>query len=116
MNPDPPVNLRQSPPEPLTGIKTGPDVEPGRGRVLVFGASGYIGTHLVARLLRVGVPVRAAGRTRAVLEARHWPGVEIVVTPRSFMRPVRSPLSIPGSFSCSRTSRTARQGQVPSGS
>ena len=44
MNPDPPVNLRQSPPEPLTGIKTGPDVEPGRGRVLVFGASGYIGT------------------------------------------------------------------------
>ena len=94
MNPDPPVNLRQSPPEPLTGIKTGPDVEPGRGRVLVFGASGYIGTHRVARLLREGVPVRAAGRTRAVLDARHWPGVEIVVA--DALQPETLPATLQG--------------------
>ena len=52
MNPDPPVNLRQSPPEPLTGIKTGPDVEPGRGPVVVLGGRGDIGPHQVARLRR----------------------------------------------------------------
>jgi NAD(P)-dependent dehydrogenase (short-subunit alcohol dehydrogenase family) len=39
-------------------------------RMLVFGASGYIGTHLVPRLLAAGIPVRAAARSPAVLEAR----------------------------------------------
>ncbi|WP_006748684.1 DUF2867 domain-containing protein [Thioalkalivibrio paradoxus] len=45
---------------------------------LVFGASGYIGTHLVPRLLAAGMPVRAAARSLEVLEARDWPGVERV--------------------------------------
>jgi uncharacterized protein YbjT (DUF2867 family) len=48
------------------------------GLHLVFGASGYIGTHLVPRLLAAGIPVRAAARSPAVLEARDWQGVELV--------------------------------------
>ncbi len=49
--------------------------EPAR-RVLVVGATGYIGTHLVPRLVAAGWGVRAAARSPEVLEARDWPGVE----------------------------------------
>jgi uncharacterized protein YbjT (DUF2867 family) len=47
-------------------------------RALVFGASGYIGTNLVPRLVAEGVAVRASARNRKVLEARGWRGVELV--------------------------------------
>jgi uncharacterized protein YbjT (DUF2867 family) len=47
-------------------------------RVLVFGASGYVGTHLVPRLAASGIAVRAAARRLAPLEARGWQGVELV--------------------------------------
>lgn len=49
----------------------------GKGRCLVFGASGYIGSHLVPRLIDEGLPVRAVSRHPEVLEARGWTGVEI---------------------------------------
>jgi len=48
-------------------------------RLLVFGASGYVGTNLVAALLAAGAGhVRAAARNRNVLAARSWEGVELV--------------------------------------
>jgi uncharacterized protein YbjT (DUF2867 family) len=49
-----------------------------RTRALVFGASGYIGTNLVPRLIESGWQVRAAARHRAVLEARDWREAELV--------------------------------------
>ncbi len=42
---------------------------------LVFGASGYIGSHLVPYLRARGIPVRAASRRIEVLQARQWEGV-----------------------------------------
>jgi uncharacterized protein YbjT (DUF2867 family) len=47
-------------------------------RVLVFGATGYVGTHLVPFLDARGLTVRAAARRHSALEARGWPRVELV--------------------------------------
>jgi uncharacterized protein YbjT (DUF2867 family) len=46
--------------------------------VLVLGASGYVGSHLVPYLAAQGHCVRAAARRHDVLEARGWLGVELV--------------------------------------
>lgn len=46
-------------------------------RVLVFGATGYIGTHLIPRLVDSGYAVRAADLCQEVLEGRGWEGVEL---------------------------------------
>ena len=48
-----------------------------QGLRLVFGASGYIGSNLVPRLLHEGIPVRAVSRQIEVLRARRWPDVEL---------------------------------------
>lgn len=45
---------------------------------LVLGASGYVGTNLVPRLMKHGYRVRASARHREVLEGRDWKGVELV--------------------------------------
>lgn len=47
-------------------------------RAVVIGASGYIGTNLVPMLQAEGWTVRATSRHPGVLEAREWPGVELV--------------------------------------
>ena len=46
-------------------------------RALVLGASGYIGTHLVPKLLAAGRDVRAASRRLDALLARQWDGAEL---------------------------------------
>lgn len=48
-------------------------------RVLVIGASGYVGTNLVPLLVQRGHTVRAAARNLAAITARDWSGVECVV-------------------------------------
>lgn len=46
--------------------------------MLVFGATGYVGSHLTARLLRQGARVRASARSLAALQSRGWQGLELV--------------------------------------
>ncbi|MCA3250718.1 MAG: SDR family oxidoreductase [Pseudomonadota bacterium] len=59
---------------PASRAQEGPDIGP----VLVLGASGYVGSHLVPWLAARGVRVRAAARRADALAARAWPGVECV--------------------------------------
>ncbi len=50
------------------------------GRVLVIGATGYVGNRLVPRLVEAGYPVRAAARSLEKLQHRAWAnnaGVEL---------------------------------------
>jgi uncharacterized protein YbjT (DUF2867 family) len=62
--------------DPIDGQR---DDAPGaRPQALVFGASGYVGSHLVPRLQAAGFAVRASSRNAAVLKARGWTDVEIV--------------------------------------
>jgi uncharacterized protein YbjT (DUF2867 family) len=46
--------------------------------VLVLGASGYVGSHLVPRLRQGERPVRAAARAVEPLERQHWKNVELI--------------------------------------
>ncbi|MGD8589665.1 MAG: DUF2867 domain-containing protein [Chromatiales bacterium] len=45
---------------------------------MVFGASGYIGSNLVPRLLQEGLRVRAVARNISMLEGRDWSDAELV--------------------------------------
>ena len=63
------------------GTAVGPDAGDPAARVLVTGATGYVGGRLVPRLLEAGYRVRCLTRSAAKLAARPWasdPRVEIV--------------------------------------
>ncbi len=47
-------------------------------KILVTGASGYVGGRLVPELVRKGYQVRCMARNPEVLKARNWPNIEIV--------------------------------------
>ena len=49
---------------------------PTHGTHTVFGATGYVGTHLVNYLRAAGRKVRAVARNKALLDSRDWPEVE----------------------------------------
>jgi uncharacterized protein YbjT (DUF2867 family) len=53
--------------------------QPEIGRVLVTGASGYIGGRLVPELLARGYQVRVMVRAESPVHKTQWPGAEIVV-------------------------------------
>jgi uncharacterized protein YbjT (DUF2867 family) len=59
-------------------VATGSEPAPAHGLALVFGASGYMGSHLVPRLQAAGWPVRAVARHAGPLRARGWTGVDLV--------------------------------------
>jgi uncharacterized protein YbjT (DUF2867 family) len=54
------------------------DPQPGLGRILVTGATGYIGGRLVPELLARGYRVRVMVRAASQEHAERWPGAEIV--------------------------------------
>jgi uncharacterized protein YbjT (DUF2867 family) len=57
------------------------DLSVAPGLMLVFGASGYIGTNLVKRLRQLDRPVRASARNRAV--RKHGLGHSVSVHDRA---------------------------------
>jgi uncharacterized protein YbjT (DUF2867 family) len=65
------------PSEHLPSPGSAPAAAPARA-ALVLGASGYVGSHLVPKLLQAGLPVRAAARSVEPLERQHWKNVELV--------------------------------------
>lgn len=46
-------------------------------KILVAGASGYVGTRLIPKLLEEGYSIRCLARNPEKLTTRNWPGVEV---------------------------------------
>jgi len=62
--------------------------------ILVFGASGYIGANLVRYLRERGLKVKAAARSKAVLQAREWRDVDCLAAD------ALTPESLPAALEC----------------
>ncbi|MBP1625478.1 MAG: family oxidoreductase, partial [Acidobacteria bacterium] len=58
------------------GLPTKPN--PSVGRILVTGASGYVGGRLIVELINRGYQVRAMVRRKLAVQEQRWPGAEVV--------------------------------------
>jgi uncharacterized protein YbjT (DUF2867 family) len=58
------------------GLPTRP--KPELGRILVTGASGYVGGRLIIELISRGYQVRAMVRRKLAIQEQRWPGAEII--------------------------------------
>jgi uncharacterized protein YbjT (DUF2867 family) len=58
------------------GLPTRP--KPNIGRILVTGASGYVGGRLIIELINRGYQVRAMVRRKLAIQEQRWPGAEVV--------------------------------------
>ncbi len=63
---------------------------PGIGRILVTGATGYIGGRLVPELLARGYQVRIMVRAASLEHQPRWPGAEIVVADATGLREIQA--------------------------
>ncbi len=63
-------------------------------KILVVGATGYVGGHLVSRLVQAGYDVRCLARNPARLTGRSWGSVEVVRG--DVLRPETLPVALEG--------------------
>ncbi|GIV77042.1 MAG: NAD-dependent epimerase [Litorilinea sp.] len=76
-------------------MEAGPHGSDGKNRVLVTGATGYIGSRLIPRLLEAGYTVRAMGREMGRLQGRPW-SRQVELVEGDVLKPETLPTALAG--------------------